>query len=122
MAKVYFKRIVDQGEAISPLNQETSKWFTIELMTKNGVMRKTVKTNFWERELDVPAVEALKEGALFGEGVIVTEAVAGGYDIGGTVVNSITMFVAEGTSISAALAKKGIVADVSEKAGAELVD
>jgi hypothetical protein len=122
MSKVYFKKIVAQGESISPLNNETSKWITVELFTKNGAMRKTVKTNFWEKELDLPTVEAMSEGALFGEGAILTEAVAGGYDIGGSVVNTITVFVPLGSSMGAILAKKGIVANVEAKEGAQLED
>lgn len=118
MAKITFVKLVNEGVATGSLNgvPTESKYFTVELAKMNGVMKTSTKVNFWEKDIDEKALKALKPGGLFGEGDIITEFIPQGYEINGKVVNTLTLFVPQGQSVLAVLAKRGIVVSVPDEA------
>jgi hypothetical protein len=117
MAKITFVRLVNEGIATGELNgvATETKWFTVELAKMNGVMKTSTKVNFWEKDIDEKALKALKPGSLFGDGDIVTEFIPQGYEVNGKVVNTLTLFIPQGQSVLAVLAKRGIEISVPDE-------
>ena len=117
MSKITFVKLINEGIAQGELNGvvTNTKWFTVELAKMNGVMKTSVKVNFWEKEISEDLLRGLKPGDFWGNGSIHTVYVQKGYEINGRVVNSVTVFVKEDTDLAAVLLKRGIVLSIPEE-------
>ena len=117
MSKVSFVKLINEGIAQGELNGvvTNTKWFTLELAVIVGMTKKSVKVNVWEKDVVEDFIRAAKTGDFYGNGAIKTVYVQKGYEINGRVVNSVTVYVDDSTTLEEVLSKRGIVLSIPEE-------
>lgn len=82
-----------------------NRYVVAELMKRNGLLTKRMKSVFFEQDVDIEAVAAAKKGDLLGNGEISTVKTAP-YEINGKMVETATLFIPDGDEVDAIMSKK----------------
>ena len=102
-------------------NPKTSRFAVVELMQKYGMVSTRVKAGIFleQHGIDEKDLSKAKSGDVFNsnpKAQIVTEFIPQGYEVNGNMVNTMTLFVPQGQSVLAVLAKRGITISVPDEA------